>query len=331
MVRFNKAVNGGEMRIEIIGQKSMDRGMDFEKNIKAQLIKSLNAVGYEMRSVFIARVHELEAEIIGQRNIGLISSDFYNTALGGFDFNLESSHPNAKSLLINTAPDCTDYIEFHTDQGIKPLKLPATYHTKNQIGKIRSIFKEFELNYGIEFNYASLPHKLLAARSGLAKYGRNNVTYSDAFGSFQYLITFTIDIALEEDCWQEAKLMTACENCRKCIKACPTKALSEPRFTLDAEKCITYLNEYPGEFPKWVAKEWHNAIIGCTLCTESCPVNKPHINSGTRIESFDISESQLILSGSPFEQLPSSVQAKLNNCSLASSYQLLSRNIRALL
>lgn len=312
-------------------QSLLDKGMIYEIFIKAQLKKALQAVGYEMRSVYLARVHEIETEIMEQKSIGLISHDFYDKALSGFDFKIEENQPNAKSLLIIAAPDQTDYIEFNLSERTQPLKLPATYHTKNQIDTIKSIFQSFEKNYGIEFRYASLPHKLIAVRSGLAKYGRNNVTYSDDFGSFQYLITFSINLALEEDEWQEAQLMTACTSCNKCIQSCPTNALSEPRFTLDAEKCITYFNEYPGEFPIWVAKEWHNAILGCNFCTESCPVNKPFIDSGTIIESFDISESQLILSGKPYDQLPSSVQMKLNNCSLTSSYPLLSRNISVLL
>lgn len=322
---------GEIMLTESFEQSLLEKGMIYEIFIKAQLRKAFLAVGYEMRSVYLARVHEVEAEIMEQKRAGLISHDFYDKALSGFDFNIEENQPNAKSLLIIAAPDQTDYIEFNLTEWTQPLKLPATYHTKNQIDTIKSIFQTFEKNYGIEFRYASLPHKLLAVRSGLAKYGRNNVTYSETFGSFQYLTTFSINLALEEDDWLEAKLMTACTSCNQCVQACPTKALSEARFTIDAEKCITYFNEYPGAFPIWVAKEWHNAILGCNLCTESCPVNKPYIDSGAIIESFDFSESQLILSGKPYNQLPSTIQMKLNNCSLTSSYPLLSRNISVLL
>jgi len=46
---------------------------------------------------------------------------------------------------------------------------------------------------------AIFPFKTLATRTGLAKYGKNNITYTECGGSYHRLTAFYTDMDLETD------------------------------------------------------------------------------------------------------------------------------------
>ena len=178
---------------------------------------------------------------------------------------------------------------------------------------------------------ANLPKKLLAARSGLARYGRNNIAYIPGMGSYFRLLLFASDLPAADDIWQEAEAMELCTHCTACLKACPTGAILEDRFLLSAERCLTYHNERTAEFPDWLDSDWHHCLVGCMHCQLVCPENKDVRGWVEEGPAFSEQETALLLQGTALEQLPSETAEKLRQCEMGDFLEVVPRNLRALL
>jgi epoxyqueuosine reductase len=275
-------------------------------------------------------VADLEAEIDTHRSAGLLDERLDAEYLASFDFGCRETFPDAKSLIILSMPQPMVQVTVVRGETTYPVIIPPTYETaadddvQERIGsRLRS------LGYWLE--KVRLPEKLLAVRSGLAAYGRNNITYVPGMGSFYRPLAFVSDLPCHEDPWREAEVLERCEDCQACATACPSRAIGSERFLLHAERCITFQNERPAPFPDWVKATWHNCLVGCMICQKVCPANrkmKAWIQAG---ETFDDGETGLILNGVPAKQLPTRLIDKLNRLGMMSYYHVLARNLGVLM
>jgi epoxyqueuosine reductase len=65
-----------------------------------------------------------------------------------------------------------------------------------------------------------------------------------------------------------------CGTCDRCLRACPTQALIEPR-KLDANKCIAYWTiEAPAPAPPELRAKFGDWFFGCDICQTVCPWNE---------------------------------------------------------
>ena len=109
-----------------------------------------------------------------------------------------------------------------------------------------------------------------AVKAGIGHIGRNRQLIIPGKGSKFFLGELFVDIEL---CYDTPCGRNLCGNCRKCIDACPGKALSENG--LNAHKCLSYLTiEHRGELPENIGEKMGNCFYGCDRCQAVCPHNR---------------------------------------------------------
>ncbi len=250
-----------------------------------------------------------------------------------YDFALHDHVPTAKSLIIVAAP-CQNFQTVFTRNGQRiPVMLPAGYGLEDRNRhQVETIIPEILSQDGYTLKQAQVPEKLLAVRSGLGKYGKNNVCYVSGMGSFHTLAAFYTDLPCEHDSWQDLALSEECQNCSACLKQCPTGAIVEDRILIHAERCLTFFNELPGDFPDWVDPSWHHCLVGCLKCQHACPQNRPFINDVGETVEFTEDETDVLLQGQqPVENIPETLREKLLKLGLMHYYRVFSRNLYAVL
>jgi epoxyqueuosine reductase len=188
--------------------------------------------------------------------------------------------------------------------------------------------------YRIEDVRNNLFLKHLAVRSGLARYGKNNICYTEEMGSMFSLFAFYTDHVFEEDHWKDLQMMESCRDCRLCSIRCPTHAISDDSFVIDVEKCLPLYNEVRGEIPAWMPAQAHNALIGCMHCQLGCPANKKAVSNAIQCEQLTEPETIAILEGKENDDMIRALCNKLKVSTPDSAIEdlpVFSRNLKLLL
>lgn len=109
----------------------------------------------------------------------------------------------------------------------------------------------------------------VAERAGIGWIGKNSLLITPEFGSYVYLgelltnIEFPIDEPMEN----------LCGECTKCIDACPSNAIVQPK-QVSAKKCLSYVTQEKGMLDEKVMDQLGNRLYGCDTCQLVCPKNK---------------------------------------------------------
>ena len=155
--------------------------------------------------------------------------------------------------------------------------------------RIRAEFETFMKTLGLNVLKVPVPARLVAAKAGLGKYGRNTFIYDPEHGSYIWIEALVVDKELEYDVAEGSIFLPACsDECERCIKACPTKALSAS-FSMDRGRCVNQLTcnvnkDIPDENTRTQMGSW---LYGCDVCQNVCPANKDKL---TGSEEFPLLE-----------------------------------------
>ncbi len=297
-----------------------------------KILEKLDACGFQYKTVDISHLPELLETIHQLGREGGVDkriSDSYFRYLT----DTTNKPPDARTIIVIAMPSPITNVSFvlsdRTLQTVVPPQYIGASDDKNAAKSLKGVL---ELA-GYKVTRARLPLKTLAVRSGLASYGRNNISYVPALGSFLRLIAFYTDLPCAQDNWQDARLMKACDNCDKCRENCPTGAIASDRFIVHAERCLTFLNENTGDFPVWAPAKVHNALIGCIRCQEACPVDKPQLNKVQNGPVFTEKEMAQILEKTPVNDLAPETRQKLKDIAYDGTflYRFLARNLEVLI
>ena len=244
------------------------------KTIIDELHSEFGKIHAKFRTVSIIHLKELQTEINKWKRNGLFNEKFFKQYLSGFSFKPSITFPNACSIIIIGVPQKIIPVNFFYKGKQYQTVLPPTYVYSEIRTNCKEILFRVLGNNGYFIDRAILPLKLLAVKSGLAKYGKNNICYVDGMGSLTRLEAFYTDYEFPSDYWHEKQLMKSCSTCSLCQNACVTHCIQKERVLIHADHCLTYLNEDAGDFPLWVSKQSHNALVGCMHCQIICPQNK---------------------------------------------------------
>jgi epoxyqueuosine reductase len=272
----------------------------------------------------------LQNEVEERLRWGFLDKDFYQERLAWFRFQVPEELSKAQSIIAVAIPRPQSHAAFTWNGVTRALIVPPTYTAYDETRKkVEDFIAEILGQDGYKVARTGLPLKLLAVRSGLAQYGRNNICYVAGMGSFLQLVAVYSDMPCEKDQWQEPKMMKTCWDCQLCRQACPTGAIPSDRFLLRAERCISYHNEKKGDiaFPDWMKPSWHNCVVGCLHCQRACPETREFLKWIGQKEKFTEEETALLLKGVTHDQLPKATTEKLERLSLTDYLENLPRNL----
>lgn len=120
----------------------------------------------------------------------------------------------------------------------------------------------------------SIVDREVAYLGGLGWFGKNANLLLPGAGSFFVLgcIVTTAEYPRSEP------VGDGCGSCRRCLDGCPTGAIIAPGV-VDGNRCLAWLLQRPGSFPRQYREALGDRIYGCDDCQEVCP---PTVRLGVR-------------------------------------------------
>ena len=127
-------------------------------------------------------------------------------------------------------------------------------------------------------------------------------------------------------------LAEGCEGCGTCEAACPTGAIGNKGFMLDAGRCITLANESSNELPGWYEAGFDRCLVGCMRCQEICPMNEGMLKVVRLEAGLDEDQASWVLhgKGDPDGRIKAGVSRVLEENGMSYLEDVFHRNMRRL-
>jgi len=246
-------------------------------NYKSEIIKWSQELGFDSIGFAKAEFMEPEAKNL-EKWLGSNHHGQMSYMENHFDLRIDPSKlvPGAKTVISlsynyynpeqqqdSTAPKISMYAYGRDYHKVVKKKL------KTLISRIQEEIGE--INGRCFVDSAPVMERDWAKRSGLGWIGKHTLLLSKKRGSYFFLAELIIDLELPTD----HPVTDHCGECTRCIDACPTDAISESGYILNASKCISYLTiELKEEIPTAFREQMEGWAFGCDICQQVCPWNR---------------------------------------------------------
>jgi epoxyqueuosine reductase len=275
-------------------------------------------------------VREIQEEISTRAASDELEAGFYSSMVEAV---IATGCDDSDTVIVVAKPVPAHRVSFDLgDRCIDTILPPTYYRYRPTFEEVRQDLAENGLP-GARVEHLITPLKATAARLGLVRYGRNNITYVPGIGSYLQLCGYVTDTPLPVVTTEPAgpQLLDECDGCSTCRSACVAGAIAEDRLLLHGEHCLTFANEHPGEWPSWVSARMHHCLLGCLACQRACPVN-PRLTVEETGVCFSAEESKALLDGGEADShTESGIRNKLAWLGQPYAEPVLGRNLKALL
>jgi epoxyqueuosine reductase len=208
------------------------------------LIKYIEKHGWQIRMLSVEHLQDLQDDVQMLHSQDLFDEEFFQERLSWFRFRIPADLPKAKSLIVVAVPRPQSQAVFNWKGEPRVFTIPPTYVAYDEVrNRVEDFVTKIMSTEGYYISRTRLPLKLLAVRSGLGLYGRNNICYVPGMGSFLQIVAVYSDMPCVKETWQKVQMMERCQDCCACRLQCPTNAISSDRFLLHAERCLVFHNE----------------------------------------------------------------------------------------
>jgi epoxyqueuosine reductase len=189
----------------------------------------------------------------------------------------ERTLPGVKAIVVGArAYPATRRQAVRSERGSRPLARVAAYAAEDHYALVRSALRVvadtlkgagYRAQVVVDDN--ALVDREAAYRAGLGWYGKSSNLLLPGRGSWFVLGSVLTTAPLPPE---SRRLADGCGSCHRCVDGCPTGAIIEPGV-VDARRCLSWLLQQPGEFPRDLRPVLGDRIYGCDDCQEVCPPN----------------------------------------------------------
>lgn len=192
--------------------------------------------------------------------------------------------PSARSAVVATLPYPSDAADAPDEPSARVARYASTElyaQLRVMLGDTRRQLAEAGYRGVVLADDNALVDRAIALRAGLGWLGKNTNLLVPKVGSWVVIGSVLTDAEFEPIAGIE--LEGSCGHCDSCRPACPTGALVAPG-AMDASRCLSWLLQKSGPFPRKYRRALGDRIYGCDDCQEACPPSRTRVSQPAKAE-----------------------------------------------